>query len=167
MGAHHTTEARVNPMFTKRLFLASPVEHVMVRNQLLQVRSRLAEAFPHEEFAWEEHPHITLRFLGSADLADEEVRNQLKSLHSDLKHIIGRADPFPLTLGHVGVFPGVIYCSVSGDMDDLDRLNKLAGCVDRACSFRGFPSSEYPFKVHITVGRFDRHLMPRIDAAID
>ena len=94
-------------MFTKRLFIAAPIESAEVQTELVAVRSRVQAAFPDVKFHWEDQSHITLRFLGDVDIIG--VSGALRELQKEIKQIAEENDPFDLALGYLYTFPGILW----------------------------------------------------------
>ena len=140
-------------MFTKRLFIAAPIESAEVQTELVAVRSRVQAAFPDVKFHWENQSHITLRFLGDVDMVG--VSSALRELQKDLKQIAEENDPFDLALGYLYTFPGILWSGLAGFKNTLDRLDIVAIRINRAVRDCGFPVADHDFKGHITIGRFE------------
>ena len=140
-------------LFTKRLFIAAPVESVEVQAEFAAVQNRAQAAFPDVKFHWEDQPHITLRFLGDVDIVG--VSNNLCDLWKDLKLIADQNDPFDLALGYLYTFPGVFWSSLAGFKNTLDRLDIVAMRINQAARDCGFPIADHDFQGHITIGRFE------------
>ena len=139
----------------KRLFIACPVRHRMLDTVLLDTRKRLSGLMPDNgELRPEVHPHITLAFLGEIDVSDPEEAAKVQALNMVLPIFVGVIGPIRLILGHLGTFPGVVWCGVGGTADDLSEFSLLQKRVEHAVKDVGFPSPEHSFLPHITIGRF-------------
>lgn len=83
-------------------------------------------------------------------------REALRRLAFDLDEITLEMTRIPLVLGPLGLFEGVLWCSIGGSNEALERFNDLQVKVDGAVKLRGWPDAYYPFLPHITFGSFDR-----------
>jgi 2'-5' RNA ligase len=93
--------------------------------------------------------HLTLKFLGEVDPP------LVGRLAGPFRAIAASQDPFTLTLGGLGAFPGlrsprVVWCGVQGD---LEQLCMLQGRIEEACALLGFVAEERAFQPHLTLGR--------------
>ena len=124
-----------------RLFVAVELP-ASVREAIAQSAGRLRGAFPRGRFSREENYHLTLVFLGEtpeARLAD--VTAAMESC---------RAQPFALTVGAAGTFPGgVLWRAVDGGAA-LTRLQRL---LTAALCGRGFSVEQRAYKPHLTLAR--------------
>ncbi len=95
--------------------------------------------------------HLTLKFLGDVKA----------SLVEDIFGAMGTAsagyppEPIQLQLNQLGVFPNireprVLWAGVTGDMNDMARLQQL---VDESLATIGFARERRPFRPHLTLGR--------------
>ena len=157
-------------MSSKRLFIACPIRHPAVEAELRSTWKALKGIIPASASPTREPlPHITLRFLGDMELSLTRLtaqklpyRELLMQWCVDLDEITREVNKIPLALGPLGVFHGVVWCSVGGSNDFLKRLNDLQEKVDAAAEFAGWPDAAYPFHPHITVGRFDRSVTAKV-----
>lgn len=97
--------------------------------------------------------HLTLRFLGEIDSAQQHT------LEQSLAQIAQRHARMMLFAGGVGCFPSVrrpnvIWCGVEGD---VVALTGLQVAVESAVQLAGLPAEPKPFKPHLTIGRLQRH----------
>jgi 2'-5' RNA ligase len=124
--------------------------------------SSLAQALPSVRWVNVASLHLTLAFLGELD--DE----RLTAAHEATQVTAQQEEPFQLALDKLGTFgsphaPRVIWTGVSGEMDELRRIQKtLAGQLDQ----RGFPPQEHPdYSPHLTLARVkDRLPAPELTA---
>lgn len=99
------------------------------------------------------HPqniHLTLKFLGNINTDD------IDKIDMAMKAAAGEFEPFTLTVGGIGFFPGikrprVIWVGVGGQTQDLFALQR--SLEDRLAA-AGFPKEKRSFKGHLTLGRF-------------
>lgn len=97
--------------------------------------------------------HLTLRFLGEIDSAQQQA------LEQSLAYVAQRHTRMMLFAGGVGCFPSarrpnVIWCGVEGD---VAALTGLQVAVESAAQLAGLPADPKPFKPHLTIGRLQRH----------
>ncbi|MBQ7565642.1 MAG: RNA 2',3'-cyclic phosphodiesterase [Oscillospiraceae bacterium] len=124
-----------------RLFIAVELP-ASVRAAIAQSAGRLREAFPRGRFSRGENYHLTLAFLG------ETPEARLSDVTAAMDCC--RAQPFALTVGAVGTFPGgVLWRAVDGG-DDLTRLQRL---LTAALCGRGFRLEQRGYKPHLTLAR--------------
>lgn len=94
--------------------------------------------------------HLTLKFLGNIKTDDiEKIGGAMKTAAQDF-------EPFTLTAGGIGFFPGikrprVIWVGVGGQTSQLFALQ--ANLEDRLAAV-DFPKEKRSFKGHLTLGRF-------------
>ena len=126
-------------------------------NQLIDTRKRLEGILPRrvlETMEWERGGfHITLRFLGKLSPGQVESLN-LSETGGFTQRPSHRQ--FDLSLGGLGLFPEVgpprvVWVGVEGDVPALDHIQRHAEVL---ASVAGCEPSDFPFRPHITVGRF-------------
>jgi 2'-5' RNA ligase len=93
--------------------------------------------------------HLTLKFLGDTPASSLEAIGCALAAAANTSHVL------PLCLGRAGCFPSVrqprvLWVGVSGDLEDL---TKLQAAVERSVSPLGFPGEARPFAPHLTLGR--------------
>lgn len=94
--------------------------------------------------------HLTLKFLGNIKTDDiEKIGGTMKAAAQDF-------EPFKLTAGGIGFFPGikrprVIWVGVGGQTSQLFALQR--NLEDRLAAV-GYPKEKRSFKGHLTLGRF-------------
>lgn len=130
-----------------------------VQQRLLAVQRRLAQQLRLQQIdrcvRWTaaNNLHLTLRFLGEIDSA------QQRTLEQSLAQIAQRQERMLLSVGGLGCFPtprrpNVIWCGVEGDVAPLVRLQ---AAVESAVQQAGVPAEPKPFTPHLTIGRLQRH----------
>ena len=93
--------------------------------------------------------HLTLKFLGNTPPGD------IEKIGSAMTDAAAAGVPFKLTVGGIGVFPGlkhprVIWTGLAGDMKVLLGLQR--NLEDRLAAI-GFPKEKRSYKPHLTLGR--------------
>lgn len=138
----------------RRLFIAAPIRAYNVKREMLNVRRRLVMdgvlPTPADGFIPDAEPHITLRFLGETD--DATAATLYKEL--DLAALGTRL--IRLKLGQLETFPGVLWAAVEGSEQHMDELDELQAHVEHSVQRAGFGEADFPFKPHVTVGRFGK-----------
>ena len=132
-----------------RAFLAiEPAEEVLEAITLLQeklkqeISGRLSWTKPQGQ-------HLTLKFFG--DISKEDVNNICAAVQ---KRIV--VEPkLNLKIEKLGVFPDarrprVLWCGVTGDVEELINLQKK---LDGDFAALGFPAEDRSFKAHLTLAR--------------
>jgi 2'-5' RNA ligase len=94
--------------------------------------------------------HLTLKFLGNINTDD------IGKIGGAMKAAAEEFEPFTLTVGGIGFFPGikrprVIWVGVGGQTQDLFALQR--SLEDRLAA-ADFPKEKRSFKGHLTLGRF-------------
>ncbi len=95
--------------------------------------------------------HLTLKFLGNVNASlVEEIFGAMGKASVEFP-----AEPIQLQLNELGVFPSVreprvLWAGVTGDINDLARLQQL---VDDSFAALGFAKERRPFRPHLTLGR--------------
>lgn len=100
--------------------------------------------------------HLTLKFLGNINSGD------IAKIGSAMTDAAKDCGPFKLTVGGIGVFPGlkrprVIWIGFGGDMKVL--LGLQHNLEDRLAAV-GFPKENRSFKAHLTLGRIKGAVNP-------
>ncbi len=134
---------------TVRVFVAVGLSDD-VRQQLIDAADRIRTRIP-EGIQWANPAgmHLTLKFLGNIPASG------VNPLLDCLVPVAQEADPFPLSLSGLGMFPNhrkprVLWAGVEGDLDALSRLQQSA---ENAINALGYPPEQRPFRPHITLGR--------------
>lgn len=138
----HTGDA-----LAKRLFIALPLP-APVRaevNSFVHVLKRLA---PGVRWVRADHLHITLRFLG--DVEEAEELKLITALETMDPH-----GPFRFHLSGLGAFPDRTRPRVfwTGISSGVDEMTALAAAVEKACRSAGFEPAQRRFSPHVTLGR--------------
>ena len=135
---------------------------------ILQTMSRLQEKLMREiggRISWTkpQGQHLTLKFFG--DISTEDVKN----ICSAVQNRVTSESSLNLKIEKLGVFPDarrprVIWCGVTGDVENLSGLQKQ---LDSDFAGIGFPREDRPFRAHLTLGRIkDSHGLTRINEAL-
>ena len=135
---------------TIRTFVGIRVTEQSMKSQLKATSDVLqSNLFGIVPFMPESDYHMTLRFLG--DIHPERVN---KLLDIDQLQEYPR---FQLTLRGMWAFPKLVTPHVvwAGVYGDVAVLNAVQAEVDRLVVAAGFPSAEFEFQPHITIGRLD------------
>lgn len=108
------------------------------REALAALQERLRVAGVDGRYLTPDNLHLTLAFIG---MWPEDVTNLLPSVQK----------PFPVTLSHVGIFPGakVLWAGI----EHCEALDDLARQVRRGLSEAGIPFDRREFNPHITLAR--------------
>ncbi|WP_196260265.1 RNA 2',3'-cyclic phosphodiesterase [Pelagibacterium limicola] len=93
-----------------------------------------------------ENYHITLRYIGDIDrrTADEVV---------DVLERFGAAEPFALSVDHLGVFGGNKPRALYAGVAPSEALTRLQGAHERALQRIGLPPDGRKFVPHVTLAR--------------
>lgn len=93
-----------------------------------------------------ENYHITLRYIGDIDrrTADEIV---------DMLERYGAAEPFEVTIDHLGVFGGNKPRALYAGVTPSDALSRLQAAHERALQRIGLPPEGRKFVPHVTLAR--------------
>jgi len=146
-----------------RAFLAiDPPENI------LQAMSRLQEKLKREiggRISWTkpQGQHLTLKFFGN--ILTEDVKN----ICSAVQNRVTSESSLNLKIEKLGVFPDarrprVIWCGVTGDVENLSVLQKK---LDSDFAGIGFPMEDRSFKAHLTLGRIkDSHGLTGINEVL-
>jgi 2'-5' RNA ligase len=116
-----------------------------------------------EGVSWvgERNLHFTLRFLG--EIGEDGLRRAGEAARAAATG----HEKFEAALGAPGAFPNAARARVIwlGLSSGAERLNALAGDLDRALAGRGFGRADRPFSPHLTLGRV-RHAGANWSAAL-
>ncbi len=153
-------------MFEKRLFIASHINNIDVNARNMSIRQNIRIAMPDINVRFENDPHITFRFLGKTDISDPVVLNNLEEIHNDIQLLLFTFKAFSLNLGHINMFPGVLYYSIEGENYELRRLRYIADSINKIVQNHGFSPPDYDFVPHITIGSFNNELEDKISDCI-
>lgn len=131
-----------------RTFIAIPLAEDSHR-LLEQLQNQLRAAAAEVRWTSTASIHLTLKFLGEIDPA--VVGKTADRLRTESRALA----PFTLSLGGLGAFPTiqnprVVWCGVSGDIEQLGLLQHK---VEQECTRLGFAPEERPFHPHLTLGR--------------
>jgi 2'-5' RNA ligase len=94
--------------------------------------------------------HLTLKFLGNIKTEDiDKIGGAMRVAAQDFQ-------PFKLTVGGIGFFPGVkrprvIWVGVGGQTQQLFALQRS---LEERLAAVGYPKEKRSFKGHLTLGRF-------------
>ncbi len=143
-----------------RIFVAAALEPVL-REAVVQVRSRLDSAGGALRWVRPDDLHLTLKFLG--EIAEARVAG----VAAAARQVAGRTEPFEITLAGIGAFPSprrpqVVWVGVG---TGADRVTSLARDLDTELHRLKFPKEGRPFRPHLTVARA-RHAVPDLSAAL-
>ena len=121
---------------------------------ILQAMSRLQEKLMREiggRISWTkpQGQHLTLKFFG--DISTEDVKN----ICSAVQNRVTSESSLNLKIEKLGVFPDarrprVIWCGVTGDVENLSVLQRQ---LDSDFAGICFPGEDRPFQAHLTLGR--------------
>lgn len=138
-----TTEERF------RLFVAIDIPEELrraVADTTRGLRAELASA------RWTpiENQHVTLKFLGSVDVA------RVEEMASACAAAAGSSDPLSLVVAGMGAFPSRKRARVlwAGIEDPGGSLGALAIELERRFEELGFPPEKRDFTAHLTLARF-------------
>ena len=136
----------------KRLFIAFSIPDKASR-ELSRCLSLVGEKSGIEIKAEPKH-HLTLRFLGSVDADVPHESHKAGALASVLFVLAKSMDPIPVSLDSLGTFDGVLYCGVDGIGRHRRSLFSFNENLENTAIALGFRKSDYAFKPHITLGRW-------------
>jgi 2'-5' RNA ligase len=149
-----------------RVFAALPVNDA-VREQMRDIRSKLAEYDRQLRWVDPRIAHLTVKFYG------ETATDRLPVLQRALADATSRARAVTLGTSGVGVFPSasrprVVWLGLAGD---IAHIEQLARAVEATSDAAGVPREQRPFKAHITIARVrdgaDTHGLADALAALD
>jgi 2'-5' RNA ligase len=109
--------------------------------------SALEVPIPGADWGEEDDYHITLRFFGDVDDAQEAA------LHDVLDTL--SADAFEVTIAGLATF-GAEPRTVHAVVADTPGLTSLARAMDRLATGVGCARPRHPFRPHVTLARLDR-----------
>ncbi len=139
---------------TVRVFVAVGLSNE-AREQLVDAVDRIHGEIPDGiQWARPDGMHLTLKFLGNIPVS------RVAPLAECLGPVVAKAQPFPLQLAELGMFPNhraprVLWAGTSGDLEALSNLQQAA---ENAITGLGHQAEERPFRPHITLGRPRRSL---------
>lgn len=128
-------------------FFAVPLPQEL-KSRIKEECKRLRTKLPFHKWVYEEDYHITLVFLGGADL--KMVKKAIQAITLPLQKV----SRFTLTLDCFGTFgsqtnPRIFWIGV----EESDQLHYLRSIVFESCKKAGFELETRPFTPHITVAR--------------
>jgi RNA 2',3'-cyclic 3'-phosphodiesterase len=128
-------------------FIAVPLPKE-IKERLYSWCESAALTFPFKTWVHPEDYHITLAFLGNANVS------QIKRVETELPSVVKKHILFSLTLSEINRFgkpdsPRILWVGVEKE-ESLFRLQKD---VFQTCESIGFSLDQKPFKPHITVAR--------------
>ena len=102
--------------------------------------------------------HLTLKFLGPVS------KDRLSAVRTVMEQFSGYCPNLFLTVGRIGVFPGVrnarvIWTDIGGQ---IRRLTDIFKELDRALRSLDFPGQPWRFSPHITLGRIKSRVSPGV-----
>ena len=150
---------------TKRLFIAFPIHHEIVLDKLNRAWDEIASGRPSQEARREEHPHLTLKFLGNTPT--DAIPPLMAALHELTEY-----KAFTVALANLGTFhsPGSFHHSIHATLTGAMRLEKFREVLDARLRADGIdaPDSHPTFIPHITLGHVtgpSGMALPRITSA--
>ena len=119
-----------------------------IRHRLTDFMPQIRPAFSSARWVRPEGMHITLKFLGEISA---EQKNKIDAALSLI-----RAQPFEISVGHLGFFPNersprVFWAGIQAG----DALPQLAAAVDAALAPLGFQKEKQAYAPHLTLARFN------------
>jgi len=129
-----------------RAFFGLPLPEAQ-RAALADFLARCADAAPGFRWTPSANLHLTIRFIGQADLAVVEGIADRFSATS--------LQAFDVALGELGTFRRGRFVKVVWQAlaSGSKAVAALARQVDEACAAAGFPSEKRPFQAHLTLAR--------------
>lgn len=128
-----------------------------IQHGLEQVSSQLKQDLAGAAVRWVPVPniHLTLFFLGDVSIANLDLL--IDNLHAEA---IGH-NPFEISVGKVGAFPGVqrprvIWVGVEAP----PALRAIQEGIEHRMTKLGYPREERSFSPHLTLGRVSRNITP-------
>ncbi|WP_160032353.1 RNA 2',3'-cyclic phosphodiesterase [Paenibacillus sp. An7] len=120
-----------------------------VKNEIQRWTVDNKDKLPFRNFTHKEDYHITLQFLGDTE------RGSINRLCETLREAAVQIEPFPLSVGNVGVFgtslrPRVLWRGVEGEIDKLAEL--FQNILDVTVPL-GYIPEDRPYRPHITIAR--------------
>jgi 2'-5' RNA ligase len=142
---------------TQRLFVAAEVTDA-VRSACASLCTAFGSSIKGSRWARSEGVHLTLKFLGSVP------QDRLALIADILRNCAAASPRFTLTTGVPGVFggstrPRVLWVSLEGD---TSQAGTLAGHLEDAFAQIGFEKESRPFRLHLTLARFDPRARTRL-----
>ena len=140
-----------------RIFVAAEVTDA-VRSACASLRERFERSIKGARWARPESVHLTLKFLGSVP---EDRIGQIAEI---LRNCAATSPRFTVTTGVPGVFgsagrPRVLWVSVEGE---TSLAGTLAAHLEDAFAQIGFERESRPFRLHLTLARFDPRARTRL-----
>ena len=130
-----------------RAFIAIPTSEG-VRERIVTVQQRLKETQADVKWDTPEKFHITLKFLGSVEVA------ALDSLGAALEPRAVTTPAFDIDYATVGAFPNEFHPNVVWvGARANEPILQLSSLVEDVASEFGFKKEQRPFHPHITLGR--------------
>ncbi|GIN38827.1 RNA 2',3'-cyclic phosphodiesterase [Heyndrickxia oleronia] len=134
-------------MQSRHYFFAVPIPSA-IKNKLFEWCDEIKKDYPFKRWVHQEDYHITLAFLGNAEI------NQLNLALNLMKESLLEISSFRLQINHIGIFgrnetPRIFWAGVH----ESNELNKLRVNVYEKCIQSGFQLDEKPFRPHITLAR--------------
>jgi len=128
---------------------------ILIR-QLIGLKKTLPESSV--RWVWPDNLHLTLRFLGSADLD-----SQLKPLVLRSFALATLIKPFTIRIGSPRLFPDAHRpVVIASEIESSGPLCKLVKRIESEVSGQGFPAETREFRPHLTLGRIKRGRGSRI-----
>lgn len=132
-----------------RVFLAVPVPEA-VRRALDDLVRRLRPRLPAGRFVHPGQVHVTLHFFEALSAG------QVDAVRAIARAAAGRAAPFRVAFGGLGVFPDprrarVLWTALA---EGGGAVGALADDVGQALARAGLPVDDRPFRPHLTLARF-------------
>jgi len=133
---------------TIRTFIACPIP-MEISTRLLKLQDQLSIYNWKVKWVPVSNIHITLSFLGDIQSSMQ------KTITQAIQPLIRSQKPFELSLGNLGVFPGVrrpnvLWVGLTGEIQSLIIFqNKLEGVLKPL----GYIGDKRNYKAHLTVGR--------------
>lgn len=131
-------------MRKRRLFVAIELPP-QVKAELAKLKTKLARSFPHVRWERAENLHLTLKFLGSTEVAPELI------LASVIKKLVG-VRAFTLHFGTLGVIMNKAAV-VTVEVEKSEELMRLYHMVNNCLDEIGFKHERRTFHPHVTLGR--------------
>lgn len=137
-----------------RLFIACELPEA-VKESLLAAQAALKAERPPVRWVAPQAMHLTLIFLGETD------ESLVAPVAAAVRESLAALPAPPLSLARAGMFPGVVWVGVGGE---IARLRQVHAALAGALAPLGFPPEQRAFTPHLTLGRVRRDA-PRADVA--
>ena len=144
-------------MASIRTFIALELPATAV-SLLQEVQQELKQLKIRARWVRPENIHLTLKFLGDINPDDVgKISDAMAAAAADIS-------PVTLSIGGIGVFPGikrprVIWIGLGGKVQDLLALQ---GRLETELDTLGFPMENRAFKAHLTLGRIKQAAHPEV-----